>query len=266
MDFKPNQRILVLTNCLRSESKTLSHAIELAKLVDGAVDVLCVNPLDGLKSDLESNQVKVLRNIKTTQEHLKQRLKQRVEKIIKQERVPIIYNILLGSLTESVRDHIGLTKPDIVVLGHSRKLNNFWLTSDLLLTVLKHHEGLVLISRAKHFLVEKKLGLGFIGPFEQNHKMIQPLLKKAAGQYRFFQFNFKDKKSSSEKVKELTTYNFEARLSSNLNYSKYFEREAIDVYCIKRTLFNFKTFFEIEKQYLFKMLLNTEKPILVFPN
>lgn len=71
MDFKPNQRILVLTNCLRSESKTLSHAIELAKLVDGAVDVLCVNPLDGLKSDLESNQVKVLRNIKTTQEHKK---------------------------------------------------------------------------------------------------------------------------------------------------------------------------------------------------
>jgi len=119
MDFKPNQRILVLTNCLRSESKTLSHAIELAKLVD---------------------------------------------------------------------------------------------------------------------------------------------------QYRFFQFNFKDKKSSSEKVKELTTYNFEARLSSNLNYSKYFEREAIDIYCIKRTLFNFKTFFENEKHYLFKTLLNTEKPILVFPN
>jgi DNA-directed RNA polymerase subunit N (RpoN/RPB10)/nucleotide-binding universal stress UspA family protein len=266
MNLKPKQRILVLTNCLRSESKTLSHAIELAKLVQGAVDVLCVNPLDELKSDLESNQVKVLRNIKTTQEHLKQKLKQRVEKIIQEDNVPIIYNILSGSLTDSVRDHLECTKPDIVVLGHTRKLTSFWFKSDLLLTVLKYHPGVILMSRAKHFLLENKLGIGFIGQFEHNHRMVQTLLKKTVGQYRFFQFNFKDKKSSSEKVKGLTTYNFDARLSTHLNYSKYFEREGIDIYCIKRTLFTYKAFFENEKQYLLKTVLNTEKPILVFPN
>ena len=60
--LKPNYRILVLTNFKRSRSHTLPMAMELAKLVHGAIDVFGVQSIKGLNS--ESNQVRVLRDLK----------------------------------------------------------------------------------------------------------------------------------------------------------------------------------------------------------
>lgn len=264
-DLKPNYRILVLTNFKRSRSHTFPMAIELAKLVHGAIDVFGVQSVKGLNS--ESNQVRVLRDLKTRKKDLELKLKRRVEKWIKEQDIPMIYNAQIGNPVEAVREHIELTQPDIVVLGNHKRMKSFWHRAQLLQTVLKYHKGLTMITRSKRFLVDQNsLGLGFIDQFLENHPMMQTLLKKTKGTHRLFQFSSGVNAGKSEHSNELVTYYFDTKLGSHSNFSKYIENDHIQLLCIKKQLLPTEISLAHQKRNLIKTLSHTETPILVFPN
>jgi len=264
-DLKPKYRILVLTNFTRSSSHTLPMAIELAKLVQGAIDVFGVKPVKGLPS--ESSQVRVLRDLKKRKEVLQLKLKTRVEKFIQTQDIPMIYNAKIGHPVDAVREHIKLTKPDLVVLGNYHGMNSFWYRTTLLQTVLKCHRGVTLITRSKRFPSKQKaLGLGFIGQFVDSHPMMQTLLKNAKGTHRLFRFSTQANVCKSEHTNELVTYYFETNLENYANYSKYIENDNVHLLCIKKQLLPLKNCLTQQKRNLIKILSLTETPIMVFPN
>lgn len=263
--FKPKYSILVLSNCGRKTSTTLSIAIELAKLINGAIDVFGVESFKRLNS--ESSQMAVLRDLTVLKESLKERLKKPIEKLILKEDVPIIYNASIGNLAETVRKYILLTKPDLVVLGNSKKLRNRWFRSTLLQTVLHHHKGVTLVTGPKGLIIKNnRLSFGFIDQFEENHPVMKTLLKKTKGTHRIFQFNSNKKPNLDEQIQDHVLYDFVNNQGVNTNYSKYIKNDKIHLLCIKKEGIFHKNFIEQQKQNIINTLSNSEIPVMVFPN
>ena len=144
--------------------------------------------------------------MKTRKKDLELKLKRRVEKWIKEQDIPMIYNAQIGNPVEAVREHIELTQPDIVVLGNHKRMKSFWYRAQLLQTVLKYHKGVTMITRSKRFLVDQnRLGLGFIEQYIESHPMMQTLLKKNKGTNSLFQFSSEANDGKSEHSNEMIT-------------------------------------------------------------
>ncbi|MCR9228618.1 MAG: universal stress protein [Flavobacteriaceae bacterium] len=149
-------RISVLLDMSKSSAFVLTSALELAKQIDGSLEVFHVNPnnlLNGKNSistkDYESSQAQI---------------KELIINMGKQEHLPISYKLEHGHVKHRVRDYLALHKPDILVLGKRRprfgifseSITDFVINQTLSTNVL-------ILGEDDKFHTFKDINLGFFG-------------------------------------------------------------------------------------------------------
>lgn len=153
-------KLLVLTDLSKSATKAIDNAVNLAKIINGSIDIFHVlKPSDIAEYE---NQYSAIRTIEEERHKTRNKLRTLVREISQKENIKINANFRLGNLQSEVLDEIESSKPDIIVLGkRTPKLVNF-LGDSFTKFILKNFNGSVLISgkeNAVHATEAMSLGL-----------------------------------------------------------------------------------------------------------
>ncbi len=120
VNLNSKYRLLVLMDVSKTSEIVLENAIQLAKVIEGSVEVLYVKaPTDIVKHD---NQFSAIRSIHKDYQSSKSRLIKVIRQTEKENKFPITYKIAYGNIKNSIKEHLSKTSPDIILLG-KRKSN-----------------------------------------------------------------------------------------------------------------------------------------------
>ena len=265
--YKPDFRLLVVFDQSKAAHVGLQNAINFAKPINGAIDILYINRLSNVKKT--ENQVAFLRELEEERQRVKLEMQKLVNLISETEELTIIYSYTYGNLIEEVQKHIQTTDPDMVVIGRQKKrfLNSF--NTRKLNQLRENYDGLILLSGEKNNLSNtKNLKLGFLDENEINTRfhLIQELIKKTKPVLNVFTvFNKTNVKRKSTPKKII--YEFEENGIVDSNITNYIHKNKIDLLCvrwgIKDSLRNFR---DQNHKLTQKIIANTEAPILLLKN
>lgn len=263
--IKPNYRILVLYNPQNANTTSLEAGVTLAKRTRGAIDLLSISSLKKFSS--QSNQVALIRAFNEENAKLKSRLSKLVDTLSEEEGIPVIYTAKIGLVKEVIEEHIRLTQPEIVILGSHKGLKTKWANPRVFKAVMNCHQGIIMFSSTSNCLHSNKpLTLGFIERIMKNQPLINQLSKSAKQPHKLFQFSFDSQCKRMDQQEDLVVYDFEDKAKMFSNFLRYIEQSKINILCVHKALFSFKTFQSSNKNQIIKKLTNLETPILVFPN
>ena len=261
---KPDFRFLVVFDQSKAAHVGLQNAINLAKPINGAIDILCINQLSNIEKT--ENQVAFLRELKEMHQRIKLEMQKLVNLISDTEELTIIYSYTYGNLIEEVQKHIQMTEPDMVVIGRQKRgfLNSFNIRKLNQLRV--NYDGLILLSGEKNNLSNtKKLKLGFLDEKEINNSfnLIQELIRKTKPILSVFTiFNKKNVKKESKPKKVI--YEFEENDVVDSNITNYIHKNRIDLLCVRWSIKDSLRNFRDQNHVLTKKIItNTEAPILL---
>jgi nucleotide-binding universal stress UspA family protein len=262
--LKPKFRILVLYNSKCRKTAALPSGVNFAKRVQGAVELLSVNPIKRFAS--ESNQVAVLRTLEEEKAALKLHLKQLTSFLAEEEEIPLIATVKVGVVKEVIADHIRLTTPDIVIMGSPKGITKQFYCSGILQLVMKNHKGPLLLATNTEQLKNKpRVNMGFINRLEQAHPLLKALENKVEAPISIFQFiSAKTVEKQVSKKKEVV-YHFQDSVSETSNFLKYIEQSKVNLLCVEKALFSFHVFQRFTSNRLINQIANLETPLLVFP-
>lgn len=224
-------KLLVLTDLSKSATKTLDNAINLAKIINGSIDIFHVlKPSEVVESE---NQHSAIRTIEEERSKTRNKLRTLVREISQKENIKINANFRLGNLKSEVLDEIESLKPDIIVLGkRSPKLVNF-LGDSFTKFILKNFNGSVLISgkeNAIHATEAMSLGLLNTTAADLPQGLTTELQKRIKNPIKQFHVGTAPNKTSEDVI----TYEFESSASTMNNIATYVSKNNIGLLCVNR--------------------------------
>jgi len=163
--MKGNQKkynISVLLDMSKSSEFVLTSAVELAKRIDGAIEVFHVKPTTNIiKGD---SQLSAIRTLNQDDRSTRAELKDLISNMGEKENLPISYKLEYGNVKNRVRDYLALQKPDILVLGkHRSSMGGFFESiTDFVIDNVSDTNVLILGEDDK-FHTFKDINLGFFG-------------------------------------------------------------------------------------------------------
>jgi nucleotide-binding universal stress UspA family protein len=243
--LKSKHRLLVLMDKSIASHNALKNAVNLAKLVDGSIDVLqVISPISVVRYE---NQIASMRAIDEERSKQKKELRNTVNTISKDAGLPIVCNFTFGNVKNEIKNHIEKTKPDIVVVGkRKKKIINFLgdqVTSDL----LKTHDGGVLISGdTEAFTLYDNQSIGFLNSMEGIDKiaLVNDLKNHSQKPFKLFKTvqndSSKTEKNELDKIKELNAekdvivYEFDAHDESSNGMINFISKNNLSLLCINK--------------------------------
>ncbi|WP_298426725.1 universal stress protein [uncultured Kordia sp.] len=234
----PKYKLLVLTDLSKSSTRALDNAVNLAKIIDGSIDVFHVlKPSDVAEYE---NQYSAMRTIDEERYSTKHKLRALVREIAKRENIKINASFRLGHLKSEVLDEIESTKPDIIVLGkRTKKLINF-LGDSFTKFILKNFNGSVLISgknTAIHTTEEMSLGLLNTTTADLPQGItadLQRLVKNPIKQFHVRKASEKNSEKAIPKAENVITYVFENSSNAMDNIATYVAKNNIGILCVNQ--------------------------------
>lgn len=253
--YKPDYRLLVVFDQSAEAFTALQNAIDLAKTINGAIDVLYINAWSNIFKT--ENQVALLRSLKETQQTVEIKIKKLIDGISEIEDLTLIYSYVDGHVIEETQKHIETTDPDIVVMGRrKKKFSNYFDTRNIN-QLRKNYGGLLLLSgEKKNSGDNQSLKLGFLDEKEvvSASSLIQTLIKKAKPTLDIFTI-FNKRRVSVETKSKMVFYEFDKNEIVDSTISNYIDNNKIDLLCVN---WNFT-----EQTLAQKIITKTETPILL---
>ncbi|PWL38909.1 hypothetical protein DKG77_11790 [Flagellimonas aquimarina] len=230
-------KLLVLIDLSQASEIALINAIQLAKVIDGRVEVLYVKaPADVVKHE---NALSAMRTIHQDSRSTKAQLQEFIEGISAKEEYPITSRIAYGNIKSSIKEHLSDSQPDIVVLGKRKsKLTNF-LGKGITEFVLSECNVNVLIVGEDHKLHSfKDLSLGIYGNKveESNLGVINDLNKQTTKPLKLFSVRGPQDEAIEEEssTKETVSYVFSEGANALDGLASYVLKTNTQLFCITK--------------------------------
>ncbi len=179
-------RLLVLMDMSKASENALKNAVQLAKVINGSVEVLHVkSPTDVVKHE---NQFSAIRAIHEDYNKTKSRLRRIVKKLEKNNDISIMYKVAYGNIKNGIKEYIDERQPEIVLLGkHKDRLANF-LSRGITNFVLKQCSNILIVGEDQKFHSYNDIFLGVYGEMleQEGIEIISDLKRKNTNPVRIF--------------------------------------------------------------------------------
>lgn len=253
--YKPDYRLLVVFDQSKESFLALQNAIELAKTINGAIDILCISKWS--KVIKTENQVALLRSLEENQQRVKLKTQKLIDSITEIENLALIYSYTHGNVIEETQKHIAITSPDIVVIGRQKKKFSSYFDTRNIDQLRKGYNGFLLLAGEKNKKAkDQSMRLGFLDEKEVSRasELIQTLIRKAMPTLNVFTISNKQKKVVETKEK-MVFYEFDKNDIVDSTISNYIQKNKIDLMCVKWN--------DPDQSLTKKIIIKTEIPILL---
>ncbi|MEQ5791825.1 universal stress protein [Muricauda sp. NFXS6] len=173
-------RIAVLLDMSKSSAFVLTSAVELAKQMDGTIEVVHVKP------------GRAIRQANPNFESTKAEIQEMINQMGEERQLPITYKLEYGHVKHRIRDYLALQKPDILVLGKRRPRMGLFFESitDFVINQTRNTNVLILGEDDK-FHTFKDINLGFFGTEleESDLEVIKDLQRDSEKPVRHFEIS-----------------------------------------------------------------------------
>ncbi|WP_046756192.1 universal stress protein [Kordia jejudonensis] len=234
----PTFKLLVLTDLSKSAAKALDNAVNLAKIINGSIDVFHVlKPSDIAEYE---NQYSAMRTIDEERYNTKNKLKTLVREISKRENIQIQASFRLGNLKSEVLEEIENAKPDIIVLGkRPPRIFNF-LGDSFTKFILKNFNGSVLISGKNTAIrTTETMSLGLLNTTTADLPQgittaLRRRIKKPIRQFFVRNASEENTPETVSKAENVITFEFENSSNAIDNVATYVSKNNIGLLCVNR--------------------------------
>lgn len=231
-------KILVLSDLSKSASTTLKSSVGLAQMIDADIELFHVKKhIDIVNQD---NQLSAIRTLNGEQINTTKKIEALINPISKDYNVKINYSYSFGNIKEEIKNHIEVSKPDIIVLGQ-RDSNPLQLIGDSITRfILKKFKGVIMISSNENALVpNEKMSLGVFNDSNKifNTKFSKNLITHAKAPLKSFKIinsQKETKKEAVDKEEKMIEYVFEQNADAMTTLSSYLLKNNINLLCVDR--------------------------------
>ena len=273
--LKSKYHIVVVSDQTKSSQIALQNAVNLAKSIDGSIELFYVKPLyQVVRYD---NQLSAMRELNSEHTRIEKSLKATVDLIAETERIPIICNFTIGNVKQAVKQHLSKTQPDIVVLPKTKTKVSNVLGTDLASYLLKNFQGTLLIAGdEKSRRPNNDIALGILDDFlaEDNNDLAGDLERSTAKPITRFKINTpengigKEMPSTAEQEQTLrpnmTTFEFDPGANFSTSVAKYVERSGVNLLCVRKSrLMDLNKQVKTVTRQIHKTIQKTDIPVLI---
>ena len=228
-------RISVLLDLSKSSELVLTNAVQLAKALNGAVEVFHVKPAADIVQ--RESQLSAIRTIYKDDRDTRSQMQHLIRSFEEEEGLSISYKLEYGNVKNRVRDYLALQKPDILVLGKRRP---GFLGDSIMDFVINETDIHVLITgKDDKFHTFKDLNLGVFGAGlrENGLEIIRDLKRDSEKPVRLF--NIKGKVQPSEQelnpLQKTVSYVFSEGANALDGLVSYVSRTNTQLLCVPKT-------------------------------
>lgn len=273
---KSKYRILVLMDKCKASNNALKNAVNLAKLIDGSIEVFQVEKMTG-EAKYE-NQITALRAIDEEGFKHKKEFKSILNLVAKREGLSVKCDFTYGNVKNEIKDHIKKTNPDIVVIGKRKKKILSFLGDGLTKNLLKNHIGAVLIAGENEaFTSYNDKSIGFLNNVEGIEKisLVNDLKKHIKKPHRLFKINQGDVKTKQDELakveqeeakNEPVVYEFEANNNAASGMANLISNNNLALLCLNKKNKSHSSFSNRLNDIFTKTIEQTSIPVLVLNN
>ena len=273
--LKSKYHILVVWDQTKSSQIALQNAVNLAKSIDGSIELFYVKPLNQVVR--YDNQLSAMRELNSENTRIEKTMKATVDHISETEHIPIIYDFTIGNVIQEVKKHIRKTQPDIVVLAKTKTKVSNVLGTDLASYLLKNFQGTLLISgneKSRH--PNNDITLGILDDFlaEDYNYLAGDLERSTAKPITRFKINTsengigKEMPATSEQEQSLhpnmTTFEFDPGANFSSSVAKYVQRSGVNLLCVRKSrLLDLNKQLKMDTRQIHKTIQKTDIPVLI---
>lgn len=237
--MKENQnkyRISVLLDMSNNSQFVLTSALELAKKIDGAIEVFHVKPTSNIiKGD---SQLSAIRSLNQDDRSTRTELKELISEVGENENTPISYKLEYGNVRHRVRDYLALQKPDILVLGKRRpRLGMFFESITDFVINQTNNTNVLILGQDDKFHSFEDINLGIFGSeFEDNDlEVIKDLKRDSEKPVRHFGIaSESESKDSSYPWHKTVSYKFSKGTNALDGLVNYVTRTNTQLLCVPK--------------------------------
>ncbi len=266
--------LLVLIDKSKASHSALKNAINLAKLIDGSIDLLQVKPPSSVVEN--ENQIAAIRNIAQQQSKDKKELMHLVSSMSNEIDCRIKYHFTYGNVKNEVKKHIAKINPDIVVLGKRKKKMVDFLGDQLTNNLLKtHNKGLLICGSTEAFISDNSKSIGFLNDIDGLEKMSFNDDIKSLTEKPLKVFKTKPESFSSETEKNITTekkaqykkdtvvFEFDSSNNTANDMTDFISKNNLSLLCVTKKDINNPTLLKRIHKILNTTIEKTNVPVLV---
>ena len=274
--LKSKYRLLVLMDKSNESKNALVNAINLAKLINGSIEVFQVKKITNEVKN--GNHIAIVRAINDEKIQQKKEFRNIVNLVAKKEGLPVTCNFTYGNVKNEIKNHIEKTKPDIVVIGKRKKKIINFLGDGITKSLLKNHNGAVLISGDnKAFTSYNSKSIGVLNNIEGIEKitLVNDLKKYNKKPLKLFKLNKGDLKTKNDELakskeqqanSENIVYEFEANDNAASGMANLISNNNLALLCLNNKNKNRNSFSNRVKGIFNKTIEQTSVPVLVLNN
>lgn len=238
MDTKNSKySISVLMDLSNASKLALSNAAQLAKAIDGRVEVLHIKvPTAIVKND---NQLSAVRSIHKDTRDSKNQVKEVIKAISKQENLKISLKMVYGNEKNSVKDYISEHKPNFLVLDKGKSK---------ILDAVGNNVNVLITNEAHKFHSFKDVSLGIFDDNleESGLEIFNDLKRESTKPVRLFSIkgNQESAPKTNSQLPDAISYVFTEGANVLDGLSSYVNRTNTELLCIpntRKTRFAFQT-------------------------
>ncbi len=177
---KVKHKLLVLIDLSKASNTVLKNAINLAKVIDGSIEVFYAKELTNIVKN--ENQISALRALKEEESIIKKEVQNIINTASKGENIPISFDFVFGNVKNEIIDQIDKTKPDIIVLGKSKQNVFSLLKENLTHFLLNNYFGnFLIVGENESITLGDETSIGFYADTlkDCNIEITKELSKKA---------------------------------------------------------------------------------------
>lgn len=220
--------IAVLMDLSNASALALSNAAQLAKAIDGRVEVLHVKvPTSIVKND---NQLSAMRSIHKDSRDSKNQIKEAINTISKQENLKISLKMVYGNEKNSVKEYLAENKPNFLVLDKRKSK---------ILDALGNGVNVLITNEAHKFHSFKDISLGIFDDNleESGLEIINDLKRENTQPLRLFSIkgNQESTPKASSQLQDAISYVFTEGANVLDGLSSYVNRTNTQLLCIPNT-------------------------------
>lgn len=249
-------KILVLSDLKKTASTTIKSSVSLAKMIDAEIALFHVKKhIDIVDRD---NQLSAIRTLNEEHNNTKKKMEALIHSVSEDYNVTITGSYSFGKVKEEIRNHIQITKPDIIVLGE-RDSNPLQLIGDSITRfILKEFKGIIMIAANENALEpNEKMMVGVLNDSNKffKNKLSKDLITHTKAPLKAFKIINSQKEiinESFENEEKLIEYAFEQNADVMTTISSYLIKNNINLLCVDRNDRNKKS----KKETSLKEVLN----------
>ena len=258
-------QLLVLMDKSEASSNALKNAINLAKLIDGSIEVFQVKKLN---SEVKfENQFSAMTAL--NKEHLKEKeaLTAMVNATAEKEGLSMRSNFIYGNAKNEIKAHIKKTNPDIIIVGKRKKKNVSFLGDGLTKSLLKYHNGPVLISGDDEaFASYNNKSIGFLNNVEgiETMALVNDLKQHTQEPLKLFKMNNASMNASNQVQNTTQVHEINASDNSPSGMASLISDNNLTLLCINNNNGGSNTA-PLDKIYT-QTIEQTQVPVLILNN